>query len=134
MKRGVIPLGWIIAALIAAAVVGVGVYVGTHPSSSTATAVQGYGYRGPHGVNASQTGITDDGSFTEPLIDQIKSMPKEDLSPEEINAIMEMREEEKLARDVYLTLYDKWGLPIFQTYGRCKGTYRQVWSRRSREG
>ena len=25
-----------------------------------------------------------------------------------------MREEEKLARDVYLVLYDQWGLPIFQ--------------------
>ncbi|WP_321323169.1 DUF2202 domain-containing protein [Thiomicrorhabdus sp.] len=25
-----------------------------------------------------------------------------------------MREEEKLARDVYLTLYDVWGMPIFQ--------------------
>ncbi|MCE4618596.1 MAG: DUF2202 domain-containing protein, partial [Desulfurococcales archaeon] len=35
------------------------------------------------------------------------------LSQEEIDAILFMREEEKLARDVYLTLYDMWGLQIF---------------------
>lgn len=38
----------------------------------------------------------------------------EDLSAEEIAGIVYMREEEKLARDVYLTLYEQWGLPIFQ--------------------
>ncbi len=123
MTRGSIPIGWIIAALIVAAFAGIGAYVATHPSSATTTAMQGYGYRGSHSVNAPQTGITADGSFTEPLIDQIKSMPKEELSSEEINAIMEMREEEKLARDVYLTLYDKWGLPIFQNIARSEQTH-----------
>ncbi len=29
------------------------------------------------------------------------------------NSLMLMREEEKLAHDVYVTLYEKWGLPIF---------------------
>jgi hypothetical protein len=32
----------------------------------------------------------------------------------EIEDLLFMREEEKLARDVYLTLYDQWGLPLFQ--------------------
>jgi hypothetical protein len=36
------------------------------------------------------------------------------LTPEEINNILFMREEEKLAKDVYLTLYEIWGLQIFQ--------------------
>ena len=36
------------------------------------------------------------------------------LSVTEIADLMFMREEEKLARDVYLTLYDVWGLPVFQ--------------------
>ncbi|MCA9379242.1 DUF2202 domain-containing protein [Candidatus Dojkabacteria bacterium] len=36
------------------------------------------------------------------------------LSEQENADLLYMREEEKLARDVYLTLYDKWGLQIFQ--------------------
>ena len=35
------------------------------------------------------------------------------LTPEEIHHITYMREEEKLARDVYLTLYEEYGAPIF---------------------
>ncbi len=35
------------------------------------------------------------------------------LSEGEIAGLLFMREEEKLARDVYLTLYETWGLPIF---------------------
>ncbi len=36
------------------------------------------------------------------------------LTPEEIDGILWMREEEKLARDVYLTLYEMWGLQVFK--------------------
>jgi hypothetical protein len=36
------------------------------------------------------------------------------LSAEEVEGILYMREEEKLARDVYLTLYEQWGLPLLQ--------------------
>ena len=36
------------------------------------------------------------------------------LSADEVADLLQMREEEKLARDVYLTLYDKWGLEVFQ--------------------
>ena len=36
------------------------------------------------------------------------------LSPEEVEGILYMREEEKLARDVYLTLYEMYGLQIFR--------------------
>lgn len=39
--------------------------------------------------------------------------PAGDLSENEIAALMYMREEEKLARDVYQTLYDVWGVPVF---------------------
>lgn len=35
------------------------------------------------------------------------------ISPEEEHGLVFMREEEKLARDVYLTLYNKWGMNIF---------------------
>ena len=36
------------------------------------------------------------------------------LSPVEIQGLLYMREEEKVARDVYAVLYQTWGLPIFQ--------------------
>ena len=35
------------------------------------------------------------------------------LSATEIDSLLFMREEEKMARDVYLTLYDEWNLEIF---------------------
>ncbi len=37
------------------------------------------------------------------------------LSEREREALIYMREEEKLARDVYRTLYSTWGLPVFST-------------------
>lgn len=39
--------------------------------------------------------------------------PTGELTEIETQALLYMREEEKLARDVYLTLYDRWGTPIF---------------------
>lgn len=43
----------------------------------------------------------------------IKDLPVEPLSEEETTGLMYMREEEKLARDVYIYLYDIYSLPIF---------------------
>lgn len=40
--------------------------------------------------------------------------PAQDLSAAEIDGLTFMREEEKLAHDVYLTLYEQWGMPVFQ--------------------
>jgi len=37
-----------------------------------------------------------------------------DLTAEEVADLIHMREEEKLARDVYLALYDKWQTQVFQ--------------------
>ncbi len=42
------------------------------------------------------------------------SMTTADLSVDEIADLMFMREEEKLARDVYLALFELWGTPVFQ--------------------
>lgn len=44
---------------------------------------------------------------------QIDSLPSEPLSIAEVNSLMQMREEEKLARDVYKTLFAKWGSNVF---------------------
>jgi hypothetical protein len=44
----------------------------------------------------------------------ITTLPYETPSSEEEAAILKMREEEKLARDVYTTLYEKWGNQTFK--------------------
>ena len=43
-----------------------------------------------------------------------------DLSADEVADLLHMREEEKLARDVYLALYDKWGSRVFQNIARAE--------------
>jgi hypothetical protein len=44
----------------------------------------------------------------------------EPLSDAEAQGILYMREEEKLARDVYTTLYEVWGLTVFQNIARSE--------------
>jgi hypothetical protein len=44
----------------------------------------------------------------------IAAMPTAPLSPVEVEYLLLMREEEKLARDVYLTLGETWGLRVFE--------------------
>ena len=48
------------------------------------------------------------------------------LSDAEIEGILYMREEEKLARDVYLTLYEVWGLPVFENIARSEATHMEA--------
>jgi hypothetical protein len=45
------------------------------------------------------------------------------LSDAEVEGLLYMREEEKLARDVYLTLYDEWGVPVFQNIANSEQTH-----------
>lgn len=45
------------------------------------------------------------------------------LSEEEIESLIFMREEEKLAHDVYLALYDLYGLSIFKNIARSEQTH-----------
>lgn len=43
-----------------------------------------------------------------------------ELSAEEAAALLYLREEEKLAHDVYVTLYAQWGLPVFQNISQSE--------------
>jgi len=43
-----------------------------------------------------------------------------DLTAEEIDDLLYMREEEKLARDVYQFLYEQWGLTVFQSISQSE--------------
>jgi hypothetical protein len=46
-----------------------------------------------------------------------------ELSPDESAALLYMREEEKLAHDVYVTLFAQWKLPTFQHISRSEQTH-----------
>ena len=52
-----------------------------------------------------------------PYIDQL---PKGELTESEIFGLQFMREEEKMARDVYLTLYSKWSLLPFNNISKSE--------------
>ena len=63
---------------------------------------------------------------TEISISQTESlvlMSEGDLSAAEIEGLLFMREEEKLARDVYLGLYDQWNIPIFKNIATSEATH-----------
>ena len=62
------------------------------------------GRRGQGGV-----GMGTGAGFT----DLVSQYPYQDLSEEERAGLIKMREEEKLARDVYLTLFNKWNHRVF---------------------
>jgi hypothetical protein len=50
----------------------------------------------------------------QPIVEEyVMNLPYEELSDAEYDALILMREEEKLARDVYLTLHDTWDTNIF---------------------
>ncbi len=49
-----------------------------------------------------------------------QSVVSEALSDQEIDDLVFMGEEEKLARDVYITLYEKWGHPVFSNISHAE--------------
>ncbi len=60
---------------------------------------------------------------TTELEEYINSTPAGQLTQEEIDGLLYMVEEEKLAHDVYVTLYEKWGLNIFQNIAKAETTH-----------
>ncbi|MDA3940751.1 MAG: DUF2202 domain-containing protein [Spirochaetia bacterium] len=53
----------------------------------------------------------------------LESVEIASLSEAEEEGLLLMREEEKLARDVYLTLYDKWGIRTFTNIAGAESTH-----------
>lgn len=62
------------------------------------------------------------GTFTTALA----QLPKGDLTTAERDALLFMREEEKLAHDVYMTLSEQWSLPIFQNIANSEATHTEA--------
>ncbi|NOY22942.1 MAG: DUF2202 domain-containing protein [Acidobacteria bacterium] len=53
----------------------------------------------------------------------IANLPVQDLDDTEISGLLHMREEEKLARDVYITLFEKWNINIFQNISQAEQSH-----------
>jgi hypothetical protein len=56
----------------------------------------------------------------------IAALPEQALSDEENSGLVFMREEEKLARDVYNVLYDTWGVQIFSNIAQSEQTHTEA--------
>lgn len=54
---------------------------------------------------------------------QLTSIPPSGLTAEESAGLLYMREEEKLARDVYNQMYTLWGQPVFQNIASSEQTH-----------
>ncbi len=67
--------------------------------------------------------LADDFVSARPLI---TSLPVEALSETERASLIFMREEEKLARDVYTTLYETWQLHIFSNIAQSEQTHTEA--------
>ncbi|ASJ00590.1 DUF2202 domain-containing protein [Thermococcus gorgonarius] len=104
----------IVVALVLGAVIVGGCITGTETGTATPSGGppedRGYGQK-----TASSTGTVD-----------VSTLPAENLSPDEVEGILYMREEEKLARDVYLTLYNATGLKIFENIARSEQTHMDM--------
>ncbi|MBI5651731.1 MAG: DUF2202 domain-containing protein [Chloroflexi bacterium] len=62
-------------------------------------------------------------SVASPVAPVNASAPVGALSASEADALAFMREEEKLAHDVYVALYAKWQLPVFQNIANSEQTH-----------
>jgi hypothetical protein len=76
------------------------------------------------GKNSGQKGRNGENTFLSK--DLVSNLPKEELSQAEIDGILLMREEEKLARDVYQALYQKWGLQIFDNISLSEQSHTEA--------
>jgi hypothetical protein len=71
------------------------------------------GCGGGSSSSSSETGAAQTTGDNTSLPERIDALPMEPLTLQEEESLLFMREEEKLARDVYLYLYDIWGDKIF---------------------
>ncbi|PKO01053.1 MAG: hypothetical protein CVU42_01000 [Chloroflexi bacterium HGW-Chloroflexi-4] len=69
---------------------------------------------------------TDAISEHDTLSTPIALLPLGELNQAEIDALLYMREEEKLARDVYLFLASQWGLPAFSNIASSEQTHMDL--------
>jgi len=76
-----------------------------------------YALAGKYAGNTSQSNATDT---------TVEMASVTSLTSFEVASLKFMREEEKLARDVYLSLYNVWGIPIFLNIANSEQTHTSV--------
>lgn len=76
---------------------------------------------GPGPVQVGPDGVTD--IPADSLQPQLDALPVATLTAEEQAGLIWMREEEKLAHDVYVALYDQWQIPIFTNIADAEQTH-----------
>jgi hypothetical protein len=114
----------IIIVVVLAAVVGLLIFGAVNRTlakiGDTATGLGGSGYNHEENGqgNGGQGGL---GNESEAL--NLLPAASGDLDANETAALLYIREEEKLARDVYQTLSAQWGLPIFQNISQSEQTH-----------
>lgn len=57
---------------------------------------------------------------------EVDALPSQTIDENEHAALLYMREEEKLARDVYTTLYSTWKLPVFSNIAQSEETHTEA--------
>jgi hypothetical protein len=73
-----------------------------------------------------QFGCSNQGSNSVNGYAEIAPVNPEELTASDREALILMREEEKLAHDVYLVLYHQWGATIFQNISRSEQTHTEA--------
>jgi hypothetical protein len=83
---------------------------------------QGQGQGQGNGGNGRRSGSGSNAAGSGRKYDQPSTTPG-DLSDEVSSALIYMREEEKLAHDVYVTMYEKWGKSVFENISQSEQTH-----------
>ncbi len=113
MLKKVFP--FFLLAALAVGLVGCGTANSAQAAAPTTDAFyggRGYGRGGPQGGGA--------GASQQNFGSSALSLPASDLSDEEAQGLLYMREEEKLAHDVYITLYNQWHSQVFSNISRSE--------------
>ncbi len=66
------------------------------------------------------------GNGSDQFNDYLMNLPYQELSEIELQGLIQMREEEKLARDVYQELYDQWGIVIFNNIAKSEQSHTDM--------
>ena len=76
----------------------------------------------PLAVEASES-VTESAAVGAVAVD---AAPSQDAAESATDALLYMREEEKLAHDVYVTLYQQWDLPVFDNISRAESQHMSM--------
>lgn len=74
-------------------------------------------------IQETEYSVSPDDMLSPTLADSLETS---DISEQEKNSLLQMREEEKLAHDVYTALYEKWGKQIFRNIAASEETHTKA--------